>query len=221
MSIMSLPLLITEATTELRKRYALDTTSNLSSKYDTLILDTKDAKGIEQIRVVTQKLSKTPLNSKYTSVVILEAQNLTLEAQNALLKPLEETPERGRIILTAPTRESVLSTISSRCEQVKPISNSNLENNYKKLDKYLSKKFYDRFISADKLDWGLWLSFWRKSLLESVAADFEVTREEKSKKILNYIRLNLRLNKLRRKKVSQKLINTIILIQAPISLLDT
>lgn len=52
---------------------------------------------------------------------ILEAQNLTLPAQHALLKTLEEPPPRTQIILTADQPSSLLDTILSRCHHL-PLS---------------------------------------------------------------------------------------------------
>lgn len=49
---------------------------------------------------------------------ILEAQNLTLPAQHALLKTLEEPPPRTQIILTADQPNSLLDTILSRCHHL-------------------------------------------------------------------------------------------------------
>src|SRR6185437_9430791 len=51
-------------------------------------------------------------------IVIEDAQLLTPEAQNALLKVLEEPPANTFIILGAETKESLLPTILSRCQIV-------------------------------------------------------------------------------------------------------
>ncbi|HSW80516.1 MAG TPA: hypothetical protein VLG47_07085 [Candidatus Saccharimonadales bacterium] len=51
-------------------------------------------------------------------VIIEQAQLLTTEAQNALLKLLEEPPEGTVLILTAPNDQSLLSTIRSRAQKI-------------------------------------------------------------------------------------------------------
>lgn len=43
---------------------------------------------------------------------------MTIEAQNTLLKTLEEPPEYAAIILAAPTKTAVLPTILSRCKRL-------------------------------------------------------------------------------------------------------
>ncbi|MBI4029209.1 MAG: hypothetical protein HY376_02490 [Candidatus Blackburnbacteria bacterium] len=69
---------------------------------------------INSIREINQTLS---LKSPGTRVVLLEeADKLTQEAANAFLKTLEEPPQNTIIILTAPTKDSVMDTITSRCE---------------------------------------------------------------------------------------------------------
>ncbi len=56
------------------------------------------------------------MTSKSTSrvVIIADADRMTTEAQNALLKTLEEPPEGTCIVLTAKSDKSLLPTISSR-----------------------------------------------------------------------------------------------------------
>ena len=55
---------------------------------------------------------------------------MTIEAQNALLKTLEEPPEYAIIILITSNKEALLDTIKSRCEIIKflPISLVDLNN---------------------------------------------------------------------------------------------
>jgi len=81
---------------------------------------------IEQIRSITQFLSRPPLEAKRSVVVIEEAQLMTEAAANALLKTLEE-PGQATIVLIAPAR-SLLPTIISRTQQIPfyPLSHSDL-----------------------------------------------------------------------------------------------
>ena len=51
-------------------------------------------------------------------MIITEAQNLTLPAQNALLKTLEEPPAHSLIILTTPNPALLLPTVVSRCQVI-------------------------------------------------------------------------------------------------------
>lgn len=75
--------------------------------------------GIEEIRQLKTKLSFKPFASPYKAAVIHEGEKLTLEAQNALLKILEEPPPHTIIILTAPSSDMLLPTLVSRCRLVR------------------------------------------------------------------------------------------------------
>lgn len=70
---------------------------------------------IEEIRQLRRRLSlKVPAGAT-RGVLIEEAQLLTTEAGNALLKTLEEPPGNTLIVLLAPNVQVVLPTIASRC----------------------------------------------------------------------------------------------------------
>jgi DNA polymerase-3 subunit delta' len=90
--------------------------------FDITILDksaslkTTQSIGIETVKLIQHKLFFKPLKSSNKIVVIEDAQLLTPEAQNALLKILEEPPANTFIFLGTETRESLLSTILSRCQ---------------------------------------------------------------------------------------------------------
>lgn len=72
---------------------------------------------LEQIREVSQFLSRPPLEAKRSAIVIEQAETMPEAAANALLKTLEE-PGRATIILLATSVESVLPTIVSRCQRI-------------------------------------------------------------------------------------------------------
>jgi DNA polymerase III subunit delta' len=71
---------------------------------------------IDQVREVNHSLSLKPYQSKYRVAIFLRFQEANLNAQNALLKTLEEAPGHAILILTADNAEQLLSTIVSRCE---------------------------------------------------------------------------------------------------------
>lgn len=73
---------------------------------------------IAQIRKLQSDILVKPYKS-YKIYAINEAQKMTLEAQNALLKTLEEPPKYAIIILITNNKESLLDTIKSRCEIIK------------------------------------------------------------------------------------------------------
>lgn len=74
--------------------------------------------GIEDVRQLQRELITKPYQAPRKVALLLEAQRLTVAAQNCLLKTLEEPPNHAFLILTAPDAESVLPTVRSRCRLV-------------------------------------------------------------------------------------------------------
>lgn len=70
---------------------------------------------IHQIRDLRKSLSFCPLEGQRRVCVILEAHKMNPDASNALLKTLEEPPERTHFFLTASSTGAVLPTVVSRC----------------------------------------------------------------------------------------------------------
>ena len=60
--------------------------------------------GIEEVREVIRRLSFTPMQSSFKVAIIDNAETLSIEAANALLKTLEEPSGRACIILIAEDR---------------------------------------------------------------------------------------------------------------------
>jgi DNA polymerase III subunit delta' len=71
---------------------------------------------VEQIRALRQSLVLKPYQGKYRVALFLRFQEANANAQNALLKTLEESPAQVVLLLTADTPEQLLPTIISRCE---------------------------------------------------------------------------------------------------------
>jgi DNA polymerase-3 subunit delta' len=71
---------------------------------------------VEQVREARKFLSLKPYQSPYKTVIFLRFQEANANAQNALLKTLEEAPSYGILLLTADNAEQLLPTIVSRCE---------------------------------------------------------------------------------------------------------
>ncbi|MCR5146475.1 MAG: DNA polymerase III subunit delta' [Clostridia bacterium] len=70
---------------------------------------------IEQIREMQNKVAEKPVNSGKKVYIINDADLMTKEAQNCLLKTLEEPPEYIVIILIVSNENKMLTTIKSRC----------------------------------------------------------------------------------------------------------
>ncbi|MCI8400799.1 MAG: DNA polymerase III subunit delta' [Lachnospiraceae bacterium] len=76
--------------------------------------------GVDDIRVqVNGTVQIRPYSSAYKVYIIDEAQKMTAEAQNALLKTLEEPPSYAVILLLTTRADSFLPTILSRCITLK------------------------------------------------------------------------------------------------------
>ena len=69
---------------------------------------------IDEVREIKESLWLAPNESEQKVYVLLNIENMTQEAQNALLKSLEEPPAHARFILTCDNRRSLLDTIISR-----------------------------------------------------------------------------------------------------------
>lgn len=74
---------------------------------------------IEQIRRITEKVIEKPIISSKKVYIINDCEKMTKEAQNCLLKTLEEPPEFAIIILISSNENLILNTIKSRCMSIK------------------------------------------------------------------------------------------------------
>lgn len=83
---------------------------------------------IDQIRNLNSSIGLKPY-SDYKIYVINDAEKMTVQAQNALLKTLEEPSSYGIIILITKNEQALLQTIRSRCTEVKfsPLSNRDIK----------------------------------------------------------------------------------------------
>ena len=73
---------------------------------------------INQIRALLKGLTLKPNEADRRVVIISNAQSMNPESGNALLKALEEPPDRTLMILTARQTSDLLPTIVSRCRQI-------------------------------------------------------------------------------------------------------
>lgn len=83
---------------------------------------------INSIRELKRKLSLSQIQSGRRCIIIFNAEEMTTEASNALLKSLEEPNPDITFILVTSKRQTLLSTILSRCQKLKfdPISDNDL-----------------------------------------------------------------------------------------------
>ena len=74
----------------------------------------KSSIGLTEIEIIKHHINQTPLYNKYNFFIINNADFLNKEAQNSLLKVIEE-PGKNSIILLLTTYHQLLPTIYSRC----------------------------------------------------------------------------------------------------------
>lgn len=133
--------------------------------------------GIENLSQVKQHLNLKPYREGSQVVVIESAQNLTPEAQNSLLKILEEPPAQGLVILASNSESMLLPTIISRCQvenlldqnkdwseqeakyqqQITKLQNSSTEERFKFVEKLEEKEDFLKTL----------VSFFRKELIKN------------------------------------------------------
>lgn len=77
----------------------------------------KEEIGIDAVRRLKHFLSETPLVSLRRSVIVPEAERLTIEAQAALLKIVEEPPAEALIVLVLPNPDFLAPALVSRCQK--------------------------------------------------------------------------------------------------------
>ena len=76
--------------------------------------------GVDDIREqINDTIQIRPYSSYYKIYIVDEAEKMTVQAQNALLKTIEEPPSYAVIILITTNQEAFLPTILSRCVQLK------------------------------------------------------------------------------------------------------
>lgn len=76
----------------------------------------KSSFGVDDVRDIIEEVSKKPFEGEKKVIIIHEGNKLTIQAQNALLKTIEEPPVGVYIILLCESLELILDTIKSRCE---------------------------------------------------------------------------------------------------------
>jgi len=73
---------------------------------------------IDQVRGLQRELALSPYEGRYRVAIMTRFQQASLGAANALLKTLEEPPERVALVLTADSVSPLLPTIVSRCQSL-------------------------------------------------------------------------------------------------------
>src|SRR5580700_6532810 len=83
---------------------------------DVIEIDAASNRGIDQIRELREMVRYAPAGGRYKVVILDEAHMLTSEASNALLKTLEEPPDRVVFVMATTEPENLADTIRSRSQ---------------------------------------------------------------------------------------------------------
>ena len=89
----------------------------VSNSLDVTEIDAASHNGVDDARELTQRVHLSPVLGHYRIVIVDECHQLTNQAQNALLKCIEEPPNHVVFILCTTEAHKVLPTISSRCQR--------------------------------------------------------------------------------------------------------
>ena len=90
---------------------------NDGNALDIIEIDAASNTGVENIREIIERALFSPSIARWKVYVIDECHMLSTAASNALLKTLEEPPDRVVFILATTNPERVLNTIQSRCQK--------------------------------------------------------------------------------------------------------
>jgi len=115
-------------------------------------LNTADFRGIDSVREMRKQSQYKPLEGRCRVWIIDECHKLTNDAQNSMLKLLEDTPKHVYFILCTTDPQKLLKTIKNRCTQIQvtPLSDrqmtSLLVRTVKAEKESLDKVVYDSIV---------------------------------------------------------------------------
>jgi len=97
---------------------------------------------VDQVRALQRSLMLSPYEVKFRVALLLNFQRANANAQNALLKTLEEAPKQVILLLTADSPDNLLPTIASRCEilRLRPVPIEKLQQNLQSRWQYDAEK---------------------------------------------------------------------------------
>ncbi len=110
--------------------------------------------GIDEIKQLQKELLYYPLNLPYQIGIIFYAQELTVQAQNSMLKMLEESRPHTLLYLLADTDRNLLKTITSRCQIIycsESEERSDMKKDNKNAYNFLQKSLDEKFAYIDEI----------------------------------------------------------------------
>ena len=91
---------------------------NNGNYLDLIKLNDKKSIKVDDLKIILEKSAESGVESEYLFFLIINAEKMTIEAQNKLLKTLEEPNNNHFYFLCCKTQSMILSTIKSRCNVI-------------------------------------------------------------------------------------------------------
>ncbi len=198
-----------EETIKLLNRYLSCTVKNVqevcnSPDFHILQPEERESITIEQCKKLQRDIMYKPFQEKNQFGIILNAQLMTTEAQNSLLKTLEEKNENTILILTVNNERGVLETILSRCTRIYPKAEKleQIPEEFCNENDFINKPVYEKIqyveeiLKEDRVEEFLnnLTLFFKTEYTKKIEAELNHEKEMEILKILNDIRFKISKN---------------------------
>jgi len=120
---------------------------NFNNPDITVINEQENTIKTEQIKNLVADVLEKPIQGKKKIYIINNSENMTKEAQNSLLKTLEEPPEYIIIILVTSNENSLINTIKSRCIKItfNSLTDDEIKQYFNTISEEVSENMYKTF----------------------------------------------------------------------------
>lgn len=121
---------------------------------DLIYFEAGEKLGVAESKQIRAHLNLKPVKAKTKAVVVESAEDLTPEAQNALLKVLEEPSQEALIILGVSSLEKLLPTVVSRCIVTRLVLDytSDVQSYAEEIEELMESSLEKRFVFVEKLE---------------------------------------------------------------------
>lgn len=133
----------------------IDSIGDLKKISDAKVIEVQEDKksiGISQIRDGLKFFLDRPIEHTKKVLLILEADRMTRESQNALLKTLEEPQDYEEIFLESKAEDLVLNTVKSRCKRIMVKDSTQTGVDVQSSDKYPSLSVLIKMSQAERFE---------------------------------------------------------------------
>jgi DNA polymerase III gamma/tau subunit len=165
------------------------------SEFDIEIIETEKALGIEDVRNIQKKIFLKPFKGEKKAIILNLYSGVSEEAQNSMLKFLEEQPDSTLIFLLSETHHIFLPTIISRAKVIE-LASQQAESNSESIERILNlsgigeRLFLAQEIAKDKNEAIKWLEEVILSAREKMIQTLDDKKESlRLRKIIHKIEL--------------------------------